>query len=129
MSTTALSGVQRAHTMQIRAESWRDGELLSDDVPVADGGEERDQSLTVPERITLTVPRRDRGTDWSPIAPAPPLAAYGQQLRISYGVDVGGGFEWINRGWFLITEATTDGDTVSVAGRGPLPPIHGSTIS
>ena len=120
MSTTALSVVQRSHTMQIRAESWRDGELLSDDVPVADGGEERDQSLTVPERITLTVPRRDRGTDWSPIGPDHPLAAYGQQLRISYGVDVGGGFEWINRGWFLITEATTDGDTVSVQAEGLL---------
>jgi hypothetical protein len=35
-------------------------------------------------------------------------------LRIDYGVDVGGQMEWINRGWFLITDSSTDGDTVSV---------------
>jgi hypothetical protein len=120
MSSEALAVVQRSHTMVVRAESWLNGELLADDVPIASGGEERDRSLAVPERATLTIPRRDRGTTWDPIGPDHPLAAYGQQLRISYGVGVGGSVEWIDRGWFLITESQADGDTVSIQCEGLL---------
>ena len=121
MSTLALSIVQRSFTMLVRAESWRNGNLLAADIPVADGTEDRDRSLNVPERVTITVPRRDRGYDWDPQAdPDHPLAAYGQQLRISYGIDIGGDFEWIDRGWFLITETSTDGDTVTVTAQGLL---------
>ena len=116
MSATALSVVQRSFTMEMRAESWLGGELIADSIPIADGSESRDRSLAVPEQVTLTVPRRDRGYDWDPGSdPEHPLAAYGQLLRIDYGVDVGGGqMEWINRGWFLITNTDTDGDTVTV---------------
>ncbi|MFB7595766.1 DUF5047 domain-containing protein [Streptomyces sp. NPDC056160] len=121
MSDLALSIVQRSFTMAVRAESWRGGELLAADIPVADGSEDRDRSLNVPERVTLTVPRRGRGVDWDPGAdPDHPLAAYGQQLRVSYGVDIGGGYEWIDRGWFLITETSSDSDTVSVTAQGLL---------
>ncbi|MGZ0231107.1 hypothetical protein [Streptomyces sp. H49] len=121
MSTTALSVVQGSYTMAIRAESWLDGQLITDGIPIADGTESRDRSLAVPEQITLTVPRRDQGFDWDPgTNPAHPLAAYGQILRIDYGVDIGGSFEWINRGWFLITGSSTDGDTVSVTAAGLL---------
>ncbi|MCX3064197.1 DUF5047 domain-containing protein [Streptomyces beihaiensis] len=121
MSAEALAIVQRGFTMAVRAESWLDGELLADDIPVADGSEDRDRSLNVPERVTLTVPRRDRGVDWDPRTVDHPLAAYGQQLRIDYGVDLGGGqTEWINRGWFLITDTSTDGNTVSVTAQGLL---------
>jgi hypothetical protein len=121
MSTAALAVVQRSYTMQVRAESWLDGELLADDIPVATGNEERDRSLTVPERITLTIPGRDRGTDWDPTDPGHPLAAYGQQLRIDIGIGVGAGkTEWINRGWFPIASSDTDGETVSVQCEGLL---------
>ncbi|AVV46470.1 hypothetical protein C6376_41440 [Streptomyces sp. P3] len=121
MSDEALSIVQRSFTMKIRADAWLNGELVAADIPVAAGSEDRDRSLAVPERVTLTVPRRDRGITWDPsIDPEHPLAAYGQQLRISYGVDVGGGFEWIDRGWFLITDSGVDGDTVSVTAEGLL---------
>jgi hypothetical protein len=122
MTPEALAVVQRSFRMEVRASVWRGGELLADDVPVADGSEERDRSLNVPERVSLTVPRRDRGFDWEPGAdPDHPLAAYGQQLHISYGVDVGRGqFEWIDRGWFLITDSQTDGDSVSVTAQGLL---------
>jgi hypothetical protein len=123
MSDDALAVVLRSFTMQMRVESWLNGVLLADDVPVSDGSENRDRSLTVPESISLTVPRYDAATGltWDPIDPAHPLAAYGQQLRISYGVDVGGGdFEWICRGWFLITESSTDDETVSVTAQGLL---------
>lgn len=121
MSNEALAVVQRSHTMLVRAESWRDDELLADDIPIHTGGEDRDRSLTVPERIKLTIPRRDRGYDWDPGADSEhPLAAYGQQLRISYGVDVGGSFEWITRGWFLITSTEPDGESVNVQCEGLL---------
>ena len=120
MSAEALAVVQGSHTMQIRAEAWLGGELLASDIPVSGGGEDRDRSLAVPESIRLTVPRRDRGTSWEPVEPDHPLASYGQQLRIDYGVDVGGHTEWINRGWFLITDSDTTGDTVTVQTEGLL---------
>lgn len=122
MSTEALAIVQRSFIMEVRASVWRGGELLADDVPVADGSETRDRSLLVPERVTLTVPRRDRGIDWDPGSdPDHPLAAFGQQLHISYGIDIGRDeFEWIDRGWFLITDAQADGDTVTVTAEGLL---------
>ncbi|MFF3848053.1 DUF5047 domain-containing protein [Streptomyces sp. NPDC002328] len=121
MSDQALAIVQRSFTMRIRAESWLGGQLLADSIPIADGSETRDRSLAVPERITLTVPARDRGVDWDPGAdPAHPLAAYGQMLRIDYGVEVGSHTEWINRGWFLITDTETGDDTVTVTAQGLL---------
>lgn len=121
LSTDALAIVQGSYTMRVRAEAWLDGQLLADDIPVADGSEERDRSINVPERISLTVPRRDRGTNWDPRAVDDPLAAFGQQLHISYGIDLGNGtFEWIDRGWFLITSSDTDGDSVSVTCQGLL---------
>lgn len=102
--------------MAMRAESWLGGQLLADNIPVHDGSESRDRSLAVPEQVSLTVPRRDQGFTWDPgTDPAHPLAAYGQMLRIDYGIDIGGGqFEWINRGWFLVADSSTDGDTVTV---------------
>ncbi|MGW9025929.1 DUF5047 domain-containing protein [Streptomyces sp. NPDC055722] len=121
MSAEALAIVQRSFKMAVRADAWLDGELIAADIPIAAGSEDRVRSLTVPERISLTVPRRDRGVNWDPSAdPEHPLAAYGQQLRISYGVDTGNGFEWIDRGWFLITASSTDGDNVSVTCQGLL---------
>lgn len=122
MSDEALAIVQRSFTMRIRAESWLGDTLLADDIPIADGTESRDRSLNIPEQVSLTLPRRHRGFDWSPgTDPMHPLAAYGQQLRIDFGVDIGGGqTEWINRGWFLITESSTDHDTVSVTCAGLL---------
>ncbi|MFG2328242.1 hypothetical protein ACGFMM_01315 [Streptomyces sp. NPDC048604] len=120
MSDEALAVVQGDTTMRIRAEAWLGGELLTADIPVSDGGEERDRSLAVPESVSLTVPREDRGTSWEPVTPDHPLAAYGQLLRIDYGVDVGQHTEWINRGWFLITDSDTNGETVTVKADGLL---------
>jgi len=121
-SAAALAVVQSSYTMDIRAESWLDGQLIADNIPISDGTETRDRSLTVPEQISLTVPRRDLGFDWDPgTDPTHPLAAYGQTLRIDYGVDIGGGqMEWINRGWFAITESDCDDTTVSVQAAGLL---------
>ncbi|MFD6684161.1 hypothetical protein [Micromonospora parva] len=129
MSAEALAVVQGGHDMRIRAEAWLGGELLTADIPVSDGGEERDRSLAVPESVRLTVPRVDRGTSWEPVAPDHPLAAYGQLLRIDYGVDVASHTEWINRGWFLITESETTGDTVTVQADGLLQLVDEAKLS
>lgn len=129
MSAEALAVVQGSHTMRIRAESWLGGELIASDIPVSDGSEERDRSLAVPEQVRLTVPREDGGTSWEPLTPEHPLAAYGQVLRIDYGVDVGTHTEWINRGWFLITSSDTSGDTVTVHADGLLKFIDEAKLS
>lgn len=104
LSAAAAAMVAGSYQLQVRVESWLDGQLLAEAVPVDDGAEDVDDSLNVPERVTLTVPRVDRGFEWAPGAdPAHPLAAFGQRLRVSLGVDIGRGqTEWLQRGWFLI---------------------------
>lgn len=100
----------RSFTQHVRVQSWLGGELLHDDVPVTAASEEGDRSLAVPTRLTLTVPQRRRGYDWTPSTDAHPLAANGQQLRVQVGVEIGPeGIEWIDRGIFVITESEPDG--------------------
>jgi len=121
MSADALAVVQGSYTLRCRVESWLGDELLADDVPVSSGGEEVDGTLQAPERVTLSVPRLDRGTSWEPIGIDHPLAAYGQRLKVSLGVDLGNGAtEWLQRGWFTISGADTQGETVSVEAVGLL---------
>jgi len=121
MSADALAVVQGSYTLRCRVESWLGDTLLADDVPIAGGGEEVDGTLQVPERVTLSVPRLDRGASWEPIAVDHPLAAYGQRLTVSLGVDLGDGMtEWLQRGWFTISGAETQGDSVSVEAVGLL---------
>jgi hypothetical protein len=122
LSTQAQSVLGRSHTRHVRVQSWLDGELLADDVPVDAGHEEADRSLRVPERITLTVPRLDRGMSWSPVEADHPLAANGQLLRVEVGIGVAAGqVEWIQRGWFVVRETPTGGgDSVEVEAVGLL---------
>ncbi len=121
LSTAALETIGRSYTLRVRCESWLGGQLLADDVPVAAGSESGDRSLAVPEAVSLTVPRTDRGVLWDPIGTDHPLGADGQKLRLSIGVDLGlGATEWIERGWFVITGSSTAGDSVSVECKGLL---------
>lgn len=122
ISDALASVLTRSYVYAIRVESWLGGELLSDNVPIADGSETSDRSMRVPERITLTVPRLDRGTSWAPgVDVRHPLAANGQRLRVLLGVGVGGAsIEWLQRGWFVVHEARVSGDSVNVDARGML---------
>lgn len=97
-------------------ESWRNGDLLADNVPVATGTEEADRANRVPELVTLTVPRTADGVRWDPGRDQlHPLASNGQQLHVKLGVGTaGGGKEYFQRGVFLIDTTETDGDTVTV---------------
>lgn len=104
-------------TYRMMVSSWQGDELLADDVPVASASEDSDRSLNVPERVTFTVPAWDRGVSWLPTTTDHPLAAYGQTLKVSLGVDIGpDGTEWFQRGEFVIVSSTTsdDGKTVEV---------------
>lgn len=110
-------------TFAVRVESWLDGSLLVSDIPFSAGEESVDRSLSVPERVTLTVPRYDHRTDttWAPDSDDHPLAANGQRLRVLFGVAADGKrFEWLQRGWFVIAESALDGDSVSVTALGLL---------
>jgi hypothetical protein len=121
LTAAATSVLTRSHRTFLAVESWRGDVLLADDVPVSDATEEGDRSGRVPERLTLTVPRMDRGVSWSPDGPDHPLAAAGQQLRVKLGIGLAGAaVEWFQRGVFLITECRPSGDTVNVTAAGLL---------
>lgn len=99
----------------------RGGETIATDVPVISGREEYDGELSVPERVTITVPRIDGDTDWTPRSADDPLAAYGQRLHVRLGVGIGpDGIEYMNRGEFLIHDTTVDEDTITVTAVGLL---------
>ncbi len=113
-----LRGNQRRY---VRVESWRDDTLLDDDVPVAAGSLEVDRSSNVPERLSLSVPRYDRGVDYTPTDQAGPLAASGQRLRVQVGIGLAAGeVEWLQLGWFVLLSAEPRGDTIEVEAAGLL---------
>lgn len=122
MSADALAVLGGSFVMHVRVESWRGEDALADDIPVAAAMLEGDRSLRVPDRLTLTVPRVDRGATWDPQGDsAHPLAAWGQRVKVSVGIETAPDVvEWIERGWFLIVETVADGDTVSVEAAGLL---------
>ena len=121
LSAEAHAALTGSHKRYVRASSRLGDELLAESVPIDSGDEECDRSLSVPERVTLTVPARHRGTSWSPTTDDHPLAAKGQRLLIEVGIGSDSGeIEWFNRGEFVIFETTTDGDAVTVECRGLL---------
>jgi hypothetical protein len=104
-----------------RIESWQGDTLLAADIPLVSATEEGDDSLRVPERITFTVPAVEDGYAWVPSEYDSPLGAYGQQVRVSLGIEVSNGqIEYVNRGWFLINTTSTQGDTLTVEALGLL---------
>jgi hypothetical protein len=110
-----------AFVYRCSVESWRNGVLLADSVPVHSGGEETDRAISVPERITLRVPRIADNVDWTPTSPSSPLSAKGQHLHVKLGVGLRQGItEWLTRGRFLIYESIPDGDSISVTAVGRL---------
>jgi hypothetical protein len=106
---------------RVRVESWLGGQLLDADIPVEAGSEDLDRSLRIPERVTLTVPRTDRGASYAPITDDAPLAANGQRLLVRLGVGGRGTeVEWLTRGWFVVQDSDVQGDTVNVSAVGLL---------
>jgi hypothetical protein len=122
LSAEALSVLTGSYRYSCSVESWLGGELLAADVPVDAAGEETDRTLRVPERVTLTVPRRKDGESWAPGGDdRAPLAAAGQQLHVKLGVGLSmGQTEWFARSRLLIEDSIPDGDRVSVTAVGLL---------
>lgn len=129
LSDVALGALDRSWKYRVQIQSWLGGELQANDIPLVDGGEEVDRTLRVPERVSLTVPREELGFSWDPVEPDHPLAAYGQRLWVHLGVDLGTYVEWHLRGEYLITDSSTDGDTVRVEAAGLLQLIDEARLS
>lgn len=105
--------------------SWRGGQLLASTIPVASGRLVWDATQDVPERLTMTVPRIDAGTDWHPGSdPLHPLARFGQELDISIRVtsSVNPARWWLVRLARILITGWEDDDaqSVTVTGRGIL---------
>lgn len=101
----------RSFKYLVRAQSWLEGRLLSDEVPISAASETSTRANNVPEYVTFTVPGKMRGFDWSPTTDDHPLSSNGQELRVQLGIDLGpDGVEWIQRGVFRIQEAEDDGN-------------------
>jgi hypothetical protein len=115
LSDAALSVLGGSYRYYCAVESWLDGQLLADNIPVSVAAEETDRGIRVPERVTFTVPALDGGVPWSPVGDDHPLAANGQRLHVKLGVGGGSGeVEWFSRGRFLIQDSAVDGDVVNV---------------
>jgi hypothetical protein len=111
----------RSYTLSCRASITLGGTVLVDDLPVASGTEEFDDTLRVPERVVIKVPRIVNGVDLIPTAATSPLAPYGQRLHIKLGVGINGGqVEWLDRGEFLIHDIALSGESVTVTAVGLL---------
>lgn len=109
------------YTLRARATVTLDGLVVASNVPIADGAEEYDASLTVPERVSITVPRIADGTNWAPTGQNSPLSAFGQRLKIQLGIGLGpDGTEWFDRGEFVIYQTDVDEDQVNVQAVGLL---------
>lgn len=111
----------RTFRMVCRATITRGGQVLADDLPVHTGQEECDATLKVPERVTLHIPRVIDGIDWSADALTSPLSPFGQRVHVKLGISVGAdGYEWINRGEFLLHDVDTTGPRIVVVAVGLL---------
>lgn len=118
-----LMNVLRYGSYRLRARCYTTlaGRVLASDLPIISGREEYDESLSVPERVTVSIPRIINGVNYEPIGPTSPLSAFGQRLHVQLGVDVGAfGTEWFTRGEFLINESVSNGDQVDVTAVGLL---------
>jgi uncharacterized protein DUF5047 len=122
LSDTAAAMFQRGNQRRfLRVDSWYDDMLAGEDLPITSGSEEVDRGSNVPELVTLTIPRRDRGVNYTPTEIDDPLAANGQRLHVQVGVAISlNQIEWLPRGWFVITDAQPRGDTIEVQAAGLL---------
>lgn len=111
----------RSFVMSCRISVTLGGTILADDIPVIAGTEEFDDSLRVPERVQLSVPRIVDGVDMIPTGPTSPLAPYGQRMHVKIGVGIDGGdTEWMDRGEFLIHTTQLQGEEIAVTAVGLL---------
>lgn len=94
------------HRATATCSAWLDGRMLSADVPLVAGALAVDAAQASPEVATIIVPTRDpaTGTRWVPRALDDPLAAAGQRIRLTRGIDRHGTDHAIALGWYRIQD-------------------------
>lgn len=118
VAAALLRGNQRRY---LRIESWYDDRIVDEDIPAENAREEVDRGSNVPERVTFSVPRYSRGTDYAPTDIDSPLAANGQLIRVTVGIGTSPEqTEWLQRGWYVITNSEPSGDAIQVEAAGLL---------
>ena len=126
VSAGFLETLAGPHRVQVMVESRRGATVLYSDIPVIDGTIALDATAQCRRTLSLTVPARlstglyaDRPA--LPDSADHPLAAYGQELHVSYGVVyTDGTVEWLRAGVFRIESTSgsvTAGGSVQVTGR------------
>ena len=121
VSKTLLETLTGPHRVQVQVTSRRGSDTLYSGIPVIDGSVTVDGKSPCRRTLSLTVPARlstglytDRPS--LPDSADHPLAAYGQELSVSYGVAfTDDSVAWIQAGVFRID--STDG---SLTGGGPV---------
>lgn len=126
VSDALLETLAGPHRVQVQVTSRRGATVLYSGVPVIDGSVTVDGAAQCRRTLSLTVPARlstglyaDRPA--LPDSPSHPLAAYGQELHVSYGVlYTDDSVEWLQAGVFRIDSTSgslTEGEAVQVTGR------------
>lgn len=126
VSDALLETLAGPHRVQIQVTSRRGATVLYSGVPVVDGSVTVDGTAQCRRTLSLTVPARlatglyaDRPA--LPDSATHPLAAYGQELHVSYGVVyTDDSVEWLQAGVFRVDSTSgslTEGEAVQVAGR------------
>ena len=116
--------LRATHAVRATVDSWRGGDLLAARLPVLDGELTEAADQTVPERVSLTVPRYDprTGVDYTPSDPAlSPLGHYGQRLAVGRVVERAGAEPLaVQLGWFRVEGWDLEGDSIRVEALGLL---------
>ena len=126
VSDALLETLAGPHRVQIQVTSRRGAAVLYSGVPVIDGSITVDGTAQCRRTLSLAVPARlstglytDRPA--LPDSATHPLAAYGQELHVSYGVVyTDDSVEWLQAGVFRIDSTSgslTEGEAVQVTGR------------
>lgn len=126
VSAGFLETLAGPHRVQIQVTSRRGATVLYSGIPVIDGSIKVDGTAQCRRTLSLTVPARlstglytDRPA--LPDSADHPLAAYGQELHVSYGVVyTDDSVEWLQAGVFRIDStpgSLTEGEAVQVTGR------------
>lgn len=98
-----------SHSVRTVIDSYFDGEVIAEDVPLDSGVMEVTADSNVPVRLDLTFP-----SEWAPRTQADPLAVYGQRLVVRQVIGIGND-EWtVDLGQYRVQGWDHEAPAVSV---------------
>lgn len=105
VSATFLKTLATSHVMVAKVDAYYNGVLTASALPFADGSVTVDRGSKTRRTLSLTI----SDPKYLPWAATDPLAAYGQQLVVSRGIQyTTGATEWVPLGTFRINEPAGD---------------------